>query len=230
MNGGTPMRKVIATFLFIAVIAFPLFLYATAQQGDILFLNGKKYFIYTNPLRAFLDKNPGKLPKSDAISSSNWRGYVATWGVKDDRFVLTDVGILRSNNKPGEAGLSTELHSAMSEMFPAQKEVVADWFTGHVIVPDGKLVNYVHMGYASTYEKYIILKVKNGIVIRNWTADTAAFIKFRDAQFASYKKTDEFRIALKQIHREARKQDEEEEFLREFYSETYMSMIFDEPR
>ena len=229
------MRRVFATFLLVAVMFFPLFVFATAQQGDILLLKGKQYFIYTNPLRAYLEKNPGKLPKSQVISSSNWRGYVATWGVKDDRFVLTDIGILQPVHKPGEAVFSTELRSVMLEMFPGQKEVVADWFTGHVIVPDGKLVNYVHMGYASTYEKYIILTVKNGAVIRNWTADTAAFIRFRDAQFAAYKKTDAYRAALDEI---TQKEGEEkgmsakqrEEFLREFYSETYMSIIFDELR
>jgi hypothetical protein len=214
-------------------MSFPLFVFATAQRGDILVLKGKKYSIYTNPLRAFLDKNPGKLPKSNIVSTSNWRGYVATWEVKDDRFVLTDVGILQSVNKPGEAGLSTELRSVMPEMFPGQKEVVAEWFVGHVIIPDGKLINYVHMGYASTYEKYIILTVKNGVVIRNWTADTAAFVRFRDAQFAAYKKTDEYRAALDQAAKESKENGmspkQEEEFLREFYSETYMTMIFDEP-
>jgi hypothetical protein len=122
----------------------------------------------------------------------------------------------------------------MLEMFPGQKEVVADWFTGHVIVPDGKLVNYVRMGYASTYEKYIILTVKSGVVTRNWSADTAAFIRFRDTQFAAYKKTDAYRAALDEITREEQGEEkgmstkQKEEFLREFYSEDYMSIVFDE--
>lgn len=229
------MRRVFKTCLLVAVMLSPLFVFATAQEGDILLLKGKRYFIYTNPLRAYLEKNPGKLPKSEVISTSNWRGHVATWGVQNDRFVLTDVRILQSVHKPGEAGFSTELHSVMLEMFPGQREVVADWYTGHVIVPDGKLVNYVHMGYASTYEKYIILTVKNGTVIRNWTADAAAFIRFRDAQFAAYKKTDAYRAALAEIAQKkgddkGMSAKQEEEFLREFYSETYMSIILDEPR
>jgi hypothetical protein len=228
------MRRAIATVLFLAVMAFSFLAFATAQQGDVLVLKGKKYFIYTNPLRVFLELNPGKLPKSDVVSTSNWRGYVATWGVKDDRLVLTDVGVLKAVAKPGEGGFSTELHSAMSELFPGQEEVVASWFTGHVIIPDGKIVNYVHMGYASTYENYIILRVEKGVVTRNWTADTAAFIRFRNAQFAAYKKTEEYRIALVETAKEGNKSEglsakENEEFLREFYSETYLSMIFDKP-
>src|SRR6267154_322237 len=229
------MRKAIATALFLVVMSFSFFAFATAQQGDVLVLKGKQYFIYTNPLRVFLEQNPGKLPKSDVVSSSNWRGYVATWGVKDDRLVLTDVGVLQAVTKPGESGFSTELHSAMSDFFPGQKQVVASWFTGHIIIPRGKVVNYVHMGHASTYENYIILRVEKGVVTRNWTANTASFIRFRDSQFAAYKKTEEYRTALVETAKEANKSEglsakKNEEFLREFYSETYLSMIFDKPR
>jgi hypothetical protein len=233
--GDRKMRKTIAAVLFLASMSFAFFAFATAQQGDVLVWKGKKYFIYTNPLRAFLETNPGKLPKSDVVSTSNWRGYVATWAVNDDRLVLTDVGVLQAFTKPGEGGFSTELRSVISELFPGQKEVVASWFTGHVIIPDGKIVKYVHMGYASTYENYIILRVEKGVLIRNWTANTAAFIRFRDSQFAAYKKTVEYRVALAETAKEASKSEGftakvNEEFLREFYSETYLSMVFDKPQ
>ncbi len=131
------VRRALATLLFVTALLFPLFVLATAQQGDVLLLNGKKYSTYTNPLRPYLAKNPGKLPKSEIVSSSNWRGYVATWEVRDTDSCITDVTILHSVSKTREAGFSTEPHSVMQEMFPANREVVAEWFTGHVIVPDG---------------------------------------------------------------------------------------------
>ena len=98
--------------------------------------------------------------------------------------------MLQSVGKPNEVSQSTEIRSVMAKMFPDQNEVLADWFTGNIIIPDGELVSYVHMAYASTYSKYIILQVKNGAITRNWTAESAEFIKFRDAQFAAFKKTD----------------------------------------
>ena len=226
------MRKAVTLIVFVAVILFPVLLFATAQQGDVLVLNGKTYYIYTNPLRAFLEKNPGKIPESEIVSTSLWRGYVASWEVKDGRLVLTDVGILHSVKKSGESGFSTELRSVMSEVFPGQKDVLAEWFTGHIIIPNGKLVNYVHMGYASTYEKYIILRVEHGVVTRNLAVDTAGFVKFRDAQFASFKKTEEYRKALAEATESDKKSggmsgEQTEEFLREYYSERYLSMIFE---
>ena len=219
--------------VLIVVLAVAAQLSGTAQQGDVLVLNGKRYFIETNPLQPFLKQNPDKLPKSDVVSTSLWRGYVATWEVADERLFLTDVGIEDAVTKPGESGFSTELRSVMSALFPGEKRVQADWFTGHIIVPDGKLVKYVHMGYASTFESYIILRVERGVVTRNWKANTKAFMKFRDAQFAAYKNTDEYRKALAEIARDEEGKSDPwsakriEEFLREIDSERYMSIIFE---
>ena len=220
--------------VLILVLVVAVELSGTAQQGDILVLNGKRYFIEKNPLQPFLKQNPGKLPESYVVSTSLWRGYVATWEVTDERLFLTDVGIEYSVTKPGESGFSTELRSVMSVLFPGEKRVRAEWFTGHIVIPNGKLVKYGHMGYASTYEKYIIMRVERGVVTRNWKADAKAFTKFRDAQFAAYKNTDEYRIALAEIAKgEEGKSDgwsakKMEEFLREVDSEQYMSMIFEQ--
>lgn len=227
------MRTTNSLILVAIVVSLSTFAVATAQQGDILLLKGKKHFIYTNPLQPFLDKNPDRLPRSNVISTSNWRGYVATWEVKGDRFVLTDIGIEYSVTRPSKEGSSTESRSVMSEVFPGQRDVLAEWFTGHVIVPDGKLVNYVHMGYGSTYEKYIVLKVEQGLITRTLAMDHAAFVRFRDAQFAAYKRTEEYRNALARSTADAGKYgamsaEQNEEFLREFYSERYMALIFDD--
>jgi hypothetical protein len=226
------MRQALALVFVSIVTLLSVFAFATAQEGDILFVDGK-YFIHTNPLKPFLDKSPARVPKSDVTSSANWRGYVATWRVKDDRLILTDISILHAVTKSGQSGFSTEPRSVMADVFPSQKEVLAEWFTGHVIIPDGKLVNYVHMGYASTYEKYIILRVERGLVTRKSATDTAGFLRFRDTQFAVFKKTDEYRKVLAESVAEAREgeglnAEQNEEFLREFYSER--SIIFDESR
>ena len=225
------MKKLLMLTLVAVVAGCYLLLSATAQRSDNLRLDGKLYAIFTNPLAPYLRENPDKLPKSEVISTSLWRGYVATWEIKNQLLLLADVEILQSVSKPGEAGRSTELKSVMGQMFPGEKEVVAHWFSGHIIIPDGKLVNYVHMGYASTYEKYILIRVEKGAVTRQWKTDAEGFVKFRDAQFEAYKKTEEYRKALVDSSKEGgMSRKENEEFLRQYYSERYMSMIFDNPR
>jgi hypothetical protein len=78
-------------------------------------------------------------------------------------------------------------------------------------------------GAESNYEKYIILKVEKGVVTRKSATDNAGFVTFRDAQFAAYKKTEEYRSVIAQRAEEDQKGEglsaDHEEFLREFYSE-----------
>jgi hypothetical protein len=204
--------------------------FATAQQGDKLLVDGKSYEIFTNPLEPYLEEHPGKLPKSEVVSTALWRGYVATWEVKDHKLLLMDVGILKSVPEKSGSGFSTELTSVMEQIFPGKKEVFAEWYSGNIIIPDGKLVHYVHMGYASTYSKYILLRVEKGAVTRQWKTDAEGYIKFRDAQFEAFKKTEEYRKALAETSKEGSMSPKEnEEFLREYYSARYMAMIFDAP-
>jgi hypothetical protein len=69
--GSSVVLRLITVGTLLLVLAPPVF--ATGQRGDILVLNGKEYSIFTNPLRPYLDENPGRLPKSNIISTSLWR-------------------------------------------------------------------------------------------------------------------------------------------------------------
>ncbi len=225
------MKKAAKFCLVLAIAGCSILLFATAQQGDKLLIDGKEYAIFTNPLEPYLQENPEKLPKSDVVSTGLWRGYVATWEVRNQNLLLVDVEILQSVKKPGESEFSTELKSVMAQMFPGEKEVPARWFSGNMIVPDGKPVRYVHMGYASTYEKYILMRFEKGAVTRQWKTDAEGFIRFRNAQFEAYKKTAEYQKALAEATKEGGMSPKEnEEFLRQYYSERYMSMIFENSR
>jgi hypothetical protein len=64
-------------------------IFATAQDPDLLIYNGKTYDLFSNPLENFYDGNKSKRPKfwvePNSVSSGNWRGYVATWEIIDDK-------------------------------------------------------------------------------------------------------------------------------------------------
>jgi hypothetical protein len=200
---------------------------ATGQIGDVLTLDGKKYEIQTNPLRPWLEGNPEKIPESNVWSSDNWRGYIASWEIDKDRLLLRDIKVLVAEEGTGH---DTDYKSVISEVFPQSTPILAEWFTGHIIIPTGKLVKYVHMGYASTYDKYVVLRIESGNVTRRWTPDRAAFETFRNEQFAAFKKTSEYQKALVEtMSGKDRIEDPAvaEEFLRQYYSETYMSRVFD---
>jgi hypothetical protein len=42
--------------------------------------------------------------------------------------------------------------------------VFAHWFSGKVRLPQGELLNYVHMGFGSTYERDEFIRFNKGVV------------------------------------------------------------------
>lgn len=67
-----------------------------------------------------------------------------------------------------EVSLVPEEYANLKELFPvrfANGRVRADWFSGILRVPKGKLLSYVHMGYMSTYESELVFEIDNSKVV-----------------------------------------------------------------
>ena len=39
------------------------------------------------------------------------------------------------------------------------------WFSGEIRVPVGRMIQYVHMGYESTYESDLLIEIIDGLVV-----------------------------------------------------------------
>lgn len=79
-----------------------------------------------------------------------------------------------------------------------------------LVVPYGELVNYVHMGYASTYEQYILLEMDKGDLKKTKNFSYKEYEKFKERQFEAFKKTEEYKKLKEQA--ETREGYEEESF------------------
>ena len=132
----------------------------TAQSMEKIFINGHKYSMATEPLEPYLD-SLSERPRFFPRYTSCWRGYFGTWEIKDnDRLFLIDLVCSRADLKIGKFW-----EVGMDFLFPDQKEVFADWFTGEIRIPQGDLLEYVHGGYDSTYEKDLFLDFKEGYLV-----------------------------------------------------------------
>ena len=49
--------------------------------------------------------------------------------------------------------------------------MLADWFTGVLRAPRGKLRHYIHMGLGSVFEKELYLKIEKGCVTTSQAID-----------------------------------------------------------
>jgi hypothetical protein len=80
------------------------------------------------------------------FSTACWREYVGSWSIRRGKLYLTKLeGRYRLEGK---------------------EAIFADWFTGELCIPKGRLVEYVHSGFNSVYEEEIILTLDKGVVIQ----------------------------------------------------------------
>ncbi|RYG14341.1 MAG: hypothetical protein EON92_02440 [Burkholderiales bacterium] len=195
---------------------------ATAQASDLLIVEGKEFALNTNPLESQLEKREWKRPEEAVISSANWRGYIATWEIKEDKLFLKDATILVSDPKDKDEYVSK---SITEDLYPGASEVFADWYTGALIVPDGKMTRYVHMGYGSSFDHYQVFRVQAGKVVEHLSMTGAEFDAYKEQKFAAFRKTDAYAKAAADFRKEAPDLDEAHavDFIKAYFSETYLS-------
>jgi hypothetical protein len=209
------------TKIFIKVIF--LFLinlnsYATEQIPDKIIINGEKKSLHSNPMEKFFESNPEKKPKTNTMSTALWRGYVATFEVIENQLYVIDIEILES---------SLKLKSVMAEVFPNQQKVKLDWFTGLLVIPFGEMINYVHMGYGSTYEFYTLLEIESGNLKKERNYNYKEYKVFKEKQFIEFKQTEKYKDLKKTLSENNQDDKLLDSFMKELVVE-YTSKILED--
>ena len=126
----------------------------TAQIPETLLYEGERLSMCSEPLAdffAFGGVNPG----FQAPSTSLWRGYVGEWEIIEGRLYLIGLnGTLKDGSR-----------ATLATLFPDfPHRVFAHWYSGTIRVPQGMMLKYVHMAYASTYERDFLLTIEMGVL------------------------------------------------------------------
>ncbi len=143
--------------------------FATAQIPDEIHFEGRTEMLFSEPLNDYL-KSPENLAKLAPFlprgrCSGSWRGYRATWEIMGSQLYLAELETDPCAEKPVQVPLE--------KLFIfTPRPVHATWFSGQLVVPVGKLVKYIHLGYESRYERYVIFEVTNGQVTKRTESST----------------------------------------------------------
>lgn len=136
----------------------------TAQIGDVIKYKGKTYSMKTEPFRQIVWKNDYDFQWK---WTCNWRGYRAKWKVKDNKLYLVRIkGRLKNGKK-----------LTVKKVFQNQETVFADWVSERIVLWDGEMLNYVHRGYCSLFERDIVLNFEKGILISEKIIDNTEDFK-----------------------------------------------------
>ncbi|MCB2379476.1 hypothetical protein LGH70_17900 [Hymenobacter sp. BT635] len=154
--------------------------YATGQIPDRMIYKGDTLKIFANPLEQLYSNDslhPAFFGAKEACESTAcWRGYQATWEISEDNLYLVGIYSCCYNDDK----VSADLKNLFGEKC-INGRVKADWFTGKIVSPQGKLLYYVHMGYGSLYEKEVELQFESGLLIdtKNYDNSKSRISAFR---------------------------------------------------
>jgi hypothetical protein len=137
----------------------------TAQIADRIIIGNKRYSLFSEPFHVFLITAYKDIPRPEWIhllpsSTANWRGYQATWSIVDNQLFLTKITGIYQNERGTLKRLNLKL------IFGGADPVMANWYSGTLKIPDGRMLKYVHAGYGSQYQKEHRIMVSKGIVQR----------------------------------------------------------------
>lgn len=212
-------RWIVTAFI---LLLLPSVAHATAQEPDRIEVDGKVFYLQTNPLEVYMKSIEWEAPEQAIISSANWRGYVATWRIESGYLVLDDVEI-RVEDETKDRG--TKRISYLEELFPSRSSIPVKWYSGALVIAYGELVNYVHMGYGSTFEKYQIISVEEGKVIDHLFMTIDEFETYRNQKFKAFQQTELYKEQLKDLTEGEYDWTKEQanSYLLSFYAEQYLS-------
>ena len=156
--------KHIFHILTIILISVNLKANATAQFGEILYVDTTRFSMRACPLDRFeqFDQFKKKYPRmSTDYCTALWRGYIGHWQLQDNKLYLDSIQI-------GYDSDTAKVIAANEPLFDAHKtadgRVLAGWYSDEVSVTSGNLVYYVHMGFESVFEHEDIYTISNGVV------------------------------------------------------------------
>jgi hypothetical protein len=155
----------------------------TAQVAEVLRYQGRDLMLHSEPLDGYLRSLKARPPMPHE-STACWRGYVGTWEIRDGHLYLLALESLMDREArrkregvrgpdpalQGVAAYSVFGHAnagpLIRRIFPdAIGPVLADWYTGPLVCPEGDHVQYFHGGYGGTWERERRLWVEHGRLV-----------------------------------------------------------------
>ena len=190
--------------LFFALVLIHCNVFATAQAPDWLIYKGKKYALHVNPLEELFLKNEDLLPETNVISSGNWRGYTATFKIVRNKLYVTKITVKKYNQEDDYFYQET----VTKTVFPKKTDRRMDWYSGLLVIPKGEELAYVHQGYSSIYEKYLLIKISEGKIKETVEMTDQEYLSYKIRQFEEYKKTPEYLQVLNELTEDSKPDDD----------------------
>ena len=161
------MKK--GTIITLVLMLMSLSTYATGQDGDVIYIDGKQWALLGQPISRdtmLWRQVRAAIPQQHVVISSNWSGFTAFWSIKQDVLFLDSIQYLSpaSDKNTLPKCIPAEALQRVFKKYFDGKRIVAGWLKGDIRVAKGKMLYYEHMGYERNYEEEQLISIDNGKV------------------------------------------------------------------
>ena len=130
---------------------------ATSQAPDYLISGSDTLKLFSNPLEDYFRTKPRPEIFDKMCSTACWRGYVSYFRLRNDSLFVENIYSCCDKKTP----LSLDL---VFTNIDVTKPIFANWVNRALVSPSGEILDYVHMGYMSIYEKETDYTFEHGIL------------------------------------------------------------------
>lgn len=151
--------------LLFALALLPSLAFGTGQNGERLVYKGGEVEMFGFPLESYFERNPPRPAWLTETNSASHRGYVGSWEIIGGDLYLKSVSRIEwtTNSDPVEKEI-------FEKLFPKAKSPLrADWFSGVISIPKGKILRYE--GFTEIREKEELLTFKEGRLVNTRELD-----------------------------------------------------------
>jgi len=142
------------------------------EYFDEIIINGKEYSTVTDPLFDYLNSLARKLIDKQLYRYLSYRTYCPLWEIKDNKLYLTHLyhrdatPAINHRFKLFMQKLGNKsVHSlSIKDIFPGQTEVLADWYSGAMVVEGNFKHIFPDYDIDEKYLREMVIYIENGKV------------------------------------------------------------------
>ncbi|MDB6000583.1 MAG: hypothetical protein JWP52_2282 [Rhizobacter sp.] len=134
----------------------------TAQRPETLILEGRKVRLCTRPLDRWLSQQRLQIAVESPVKDC-LRNYLGQWQLRQGRLYLEGVAAASDGGRVHRPGLGWSSGVSVQSLFPdAAQPVWAQWFTGRLRCPRGKLLVRREFAYLSVWQEDVLIEIEEG--------------------------------------------------------------------
>jgi hypothetical protein len=86
-----------------------------------------------------------------------------------------------------------------STLFPGRARVMADWYSGTLVIPQGAMLDTRGFADSVLYARYLLVIVQQGREVQRLRLDAMQYDAYRQARFRRYQQTPAYAAAMREL-------------------------------